>query len=889
MKFRIAAICLAAFLCAFPSYSAVPEQKKDDAKKTEQASETKKETSYEKFFKNVTDSTKGAFVSFYKAKGNKVYMEFSRKNVGRRFLAGSTIKSVSSPMRVDIGYKYEDPMMLQIELEDSIVVLNKPNAGVTVTNGDPRLEAAAKTNFTPILYKRIPVKAFTPDSSSFIFDITEMLKDIVNRGVVNPPKDKSAYSVGAMRCFDDNASIDVKQNAEIKIRAGIFTLLAGEVTVQSTASFLLLPEEKMAPRVRDSRIGVFATRNKLGGNVAMYDLSADEDGMKPFALANRWKLEPTDLAAWQRGEKVTVKKPIVWYVDNTFPAAWVPSIKKGVLAWNAAFEKIGLKDVMQVRDFPTPEEDPEFDPDNLKYSCIRFVASPTANAMGPSWVDPTTGEILNASVLVYNDILRLLNNWRFVLTAQVDERVRARRMPQDVIDESMVYVISHEIGHTLGLMHNMGASAAYPVEKLRDPAFTAQNGTTPSIMDYARFNYVAQPEDKDVRLTPPDLGVYDLYAIEWLYKPVPDAKDMWEEAAVANRLIDAHAGDPLFRYGPQQSSTFYDPSARTEDLGDDPVKAGDYGIANLKYILPNINAWIEGDDDRSHRTQLYDQLVNQYLRYLNNVLNQVGGIYLNDVKDGTPGTPVQAVPKDVQKASLHWVMDQVRDCGNWINAPELTGSFELHTDLSNSIANNIARSLMAGIASDVVLSSHVSADGGYTPAEFYDDVFEEVFASSLKRKALTSEEKTFQRTVVTGLTKTSSSSALSLILSGGLRMDDLSAYPTLDELILTQAVDRDMLDRFGDRLREIEAYYGEGAVGAVLTHEGLLRDDCFGESKGYYQRSVNTSAIDESAAYKLQLLRKINDLVKSRRKGGPAADRAHYDYLYSLTSAALTD
>ncbi|MCD8186268.1 MAG: zinc-dependent metalloprotease [Rikenellaceae bacterium] len=252
----------------------------------------------------------------------------------------------------------------------------------------------------------------------------------------------------------------------------------------------------------------------------------------------------------------------------------------------------------------------------------------------------------------------------------MDERVRVKKMPDDVFEESLRYILAHEIGHCLGFMHNMAASAAYPIEKLRDPEFTRTHGTTPSIMDYARFNYIAQPEDTKVTLCPPDLGIYDYFLIEWNYRYLSEFRSEWEEKATVENWVDVHAGDPIYRYGRQQTASRYDPSSLEEDLGDDPIRAGEYGIRNLQYILPKLNGWITEDEDYQHRHTLYNQIVNQYYRYVRNVLYNVGGIYLTEVKEGTPGERHAPVPRQIQKESLQWVMNRLREM-DWIDEPEL--------------------------------------------------------------------------------------------------------------------------------------------------------------------------------------------------------------------------
>ncbi|MDY4726251.1 MAG: zinc-dependent metalloprotease [Candidatus Cryptobacteroides sp.] len=811
----------------------------------------KKQTPYEKLMKEVADSACGGTFNLYRTSKDKIYMGFPRNMMGRRMLVGSTITATSNPAYLNVGYKYVKPTYFQIDLKDSLVVLSVP--GANATSSDPGMQTALERSYIPKVLRRIAVQATSKDSSEVIFEVTPLINSVAPKGKnfsLTKAADEKSTWFSDLKAFSDNASVKVHSNVDF---TKTFLMLKGKVgsgSMAYTVSFMLLPENPMPARVQDSRIGVFPVGPGEGS--VKYNLTSAEDGFKGYVLASRWRLELSDTTAWKNGQKVTVRNPIVWYVDNSFPEAWKAPIKEGVLAWNKAFEAIGLKDVMQVRDFPTAEEDPQFDPDNLKYSCIRYVPDATMNAMGPSWVDPVTGEILNASVLVYNDVIKLINNWRFVQTAQVDEKVRAVKMPQDIIDESMVYVISHEIGHTLGLMHNMGASSAYPTDSLRNAAFTAKYGTTPSIMDYARFNYVAQPGDKGVRLVPPTLGVYDEYAIKWLYTPVPGAKDIWEEAEIAGKIIEAKAGDPLYRYGAQQMATSaaygsYDPSARTEDLGDDPIKSSDYGIRNLKYILPRMNEWIGADDeDFTHRGDLYTQLTNQYYRYIGNVMAQVGGIYLNNVKDGSAVKPSVPVARKVQRASLKWVVAQLRS-SSWINEPSVTSNLPLAAPQSNKICAAVAKSLASTVPTNVMLSSAVPGVAGpYTVKEYYDDLYAEVFASSIAGRRLSSEEKTLQREVLTASSK------------------DVKS-------VLSKS--------FAEETEADEHLGGQDWCG--------FEDHSLGEGQSPFQKAVSVQTIDESDGCRIIFLNKVKALCLYRRSSAPSEDRAHYEYLLARVNAAL--
>ena len=614
---------------------------------------------YDKLFKGKKyETARGGFVTVHRVDG-KVYLEYPLKFMGRELLLAATSTASSDNSVCTNGYKENTPMHIRFTLEDSTVQMRKVNAVVATKSAGERIDRIMEQNFSDPVIAQYKVLAYSPDSLAVVFDMTGIFLD--EEAALSPvPKGsglmevtksltKDLSSIREVKAFEDNMSVKSQLVYKYSITYDKARVVTDQpLTVLATRSLLLLPERKMTPRVSDRRIGVFLTSKSY--------ISDEGVPTERYSYANRWWVEPSDKEAYRRGELTEPVKPIVFYVDTLFPEAWKQPIREGILRWNQAFEKIGFKNVMQVRDFP--KDDPSFDPDNLKYSCVRYVPTGVANAMGPSWVDPTTGEILNASVLVYNNVIQMLRNWRFVQTAQIDPLVRSKELPETLLNESLTYVIAHEIGHCLGLMHNMSASASYPVDSLRSASFTAKYGTTPSIMDYARFNYVAQPGDRGVKLTPPDLGVYDEFVINWLYRPVYGVSTIWEEAKVLETWVDEMVSDPMLRYGRQQIAGRYDPTALEEDLGDDAMKAGNYGIQNLKYILSHLDEWIADDPEVTARRSLYVQMVNQYYRYIRNVIYNIGGIYLSDAKESLSPERFRPVEREKQKAAVAWTLQQ---------------------------------------------------------------------------------------------------------------------------------------------------------------------------------------------------------------------------------------
>lgn len=849
------------------------KKKAETKKEAAQASKTKK-SPYEELFKDKSkvESAKSDFISVHKIKG-KLYFEIPLKYFEREMLLASTMSEASSPSHGDIGFKVNDPLHVKFTRADSTVFL----CGINTAMNTYELQKAVRTvHQDPIMYA-YSIKAWTPDSTAVLVDMTDLfITDVkqlrpIKEGMPSLIKTSATLKkektfLDDIKSFSDNLSVKSIMSYGISVSLlGIKVVDDDPYTAKMTRSLLLLPEDKMQPRVSDSRVGIFNSNKSL--------LSTKRDNMLKYSVAHRWRVEPADVEAYKRGELTDPVKPIVFYVDDAMPELWKQPIKNAVLRWNKAFEAIGFKNVMQARDFPTKEEDPEFDPDNLKYSCIRYLPSSTANAMGPSWVDPTTGEIINASVLVYSNITDMINRWRFVQTSQLDPRVRTKKMPDDIIKETMEYVVAHEVGHCLGFMHNMSASAAFPVDSLRSPSFTQKYGTTPCIMDYARFNYIAQPTDKGVYMTPPDLGVYDYFLIKWNYQYLPGYASEWEEKPVVEKWVDEKAGDPIYRYGRQQISSRYDPSAIEEDLGDDPVKAGKYGVSNLKYILSHLNEWITDDPDCLHRQSLYGEILNQYYRYLKNASYNIGGIYLTEVKEGTPGKRIASVAKQKQRESLQWILSEYRTM-DWLDDPKLKEINKIGINGSYLVRDKIAKDLRT-LLHNVILSAHYS-DSPYSVQDFMNDLYDGTWNNITSGRALTTGDKTLQRIMVDVFCEPFAEKKAS---TTGL----VGFAPSVDEIIAYGLDESGAVERYEDIFRRYEEENGHGSVTELLSL------DSFGSPGMGFLRKVVVSSIDDSAVYLQSLAIRSQRLLRSQVANSSGDARAHYQSLLIKLNKALKD
>jgi len=649
---------------------------------------------------------------------------------------------------IGFGGAKANTQVLRWEKKNKHILLRIVSYSVVADTILPVHEAVVNSNLEPILFS-FPIKAFSKDSTATVIDATALFStDVKPLGF--PANRRKRYQITRMdkdRSYIDGVS-SYPQNIEVRhvktyaANKAPSNSALGSITLEMSNSMVLLPKIPMKRRYFDERVGWFAR--------GQTDYGLKDQRSKTVKYLDRYRLEvkDEDIEKFQRGELVEPKKQIVYYVDRATPKEWVPYIIQGVNDWQVAFEAAGFKNAIVGKMAPTAEEDPEYSPEDVRYSVIRYLASPIPNANGPHVSDPRSGEILESDINWYHNVMTLLHNWFFIQTAAINPDARGNSFKTETMGELIKFVSSHELGHTIGLPHNMGSSVAYPVDSLRSASFTSKYGTAPSIMDYARFNYIAQPEDKGVALMP-NIGIYDKYAISWGYRPILDtnAKD---EKATLDAWILKHAGDPMYRFGHQQAGGVVDPSSQTEDLGDDAMKASTYGIKNLKRILPRLEEWTsEKGENYDELSTMYGQLLSQFNRYMGHVTANIGGVYEYYKTSDQKGAVYTHVTKAKQKEALQFVIAELFETPTWLldenifSKTEFSGAIERVRGLQARTLNNI---LDAGRMARMIENETLNgASKSYTLLAMMRDLRKGVWSEIYSGRSIDTYRRNLQR------------------------------------------------------------------------------------------------------------------------------------------------
>ena len=820
----------------------------DDTKK-----EKKEEDKYTKFFKDKkVETARGKFVTLHKIDGN-VYLELPTKYLGKELMMGAKVTSTTDPDYLAVGSMNSAPIVFRFEKQDSVIVMKAPNSIVYRRDASPELQKALELN-----YRDQSVESFTPevykaDSSAVVLKINSLVTESSPFFEIVPSqqgpfkitssRNSSLTFVRGLKSFDSNASVRVEMNFSVNASLmGVLTV-AKDMPLTAEVTYTILPVEasNAIPRFADARVGYQTTRK-----VSFPDYL---DQSEPVYLAHRWQLVPKDKKAYAKGQLTEPEKKIVFYLDSAFPASWQRPIREGVLRWNKAFEAAGFRNAIEVRDFP--KNDKQFDPDNLEYSCIRYIPNSQETIAASNWTDPRTGEIFSGNLTIYNNVEALLHKQRFIGTAAVDPQVRSSRLPQALFEESLSQLVTQEMGSVLGLLHNYAASASYTTDQLRSAKFTKESGLAPSILDGATYNYLAQPSDKGVRLINDQLGVYDLFAIDWGYRYFDLKGDPAAEAKELLSRVDKRAREPYLRYAPEQRYAV-DPTVRTEDLGNDPIKTAELTMKNLAFIQPNLSKWITNDPDSRKKKSLYLAIVQGYYLQLKNAMSLVGGVVCQESRLSTNLPRYQVVPKAKQREAFQWLLRQAKDFQG-----KADRNFERKGFIDVSYYDQLLEYLIKDIydlRSRIIIASQVDSKT-YSLGEYFDDLYQATFASTIAGKSPNHMERLMQ---IAFIDKSIAGTVNPRNATPGMPYSFAGAPASVGGKLISLTSTTD----YSDALKSGRVNYGGGDPSASIYP------------------MANVPALDTSEQYMYAALLKVRPLLEQR--AASTADRtlkAHYQTL----------
>ena len=658
--------------------------------------------------------------------------------VGRDFLLVSRIAGVPANVGgfISAGTSVGE-RLIRFERNGDRLSMRSISVDAVADDSLPIALSVASNNVGAILMT-FPIQAYgragARDSATFVVDVTEFfggdtptlsgLSAAQRRTYQVRRLDPARSFVTSVKSFPLNVEVRHTQTFDAGEPPG--DQRSGALSLEMRQSLVILPRIPMRPRVADARAGFF-TVDRV--NYGLDVLKAQSE-----TFIRRWRLEPKDPAAYARGELVEPVKPIVYYLDPATPTRWRKYMRQGVEDWQRAFEKAGFKNAIIARDAPTAEEDPDWDPEDSRYSVVRWAASTVRNAVGPSTADPRTGEIIESDITWYHNHMRSYRNRLLIETAASNPAARTLDTPEELMGETMRQVVTHEVGHALGLPHNMVASSSFPTDSLRKASFTRRYGVSATIMDYARQNYIAQPGDG---LEPRDyirrLGPFDDFIINWGYRVLPDARTYEDERATLNKWMVEQSGAMPYRYVPQQYSGI-DPRAQTEDLGDDPVKSSTYAVANLKRVVPNLVKWTtKNGDDYSELNELYTETVGMWAQYMAHVTSLIGGVYVDNKTADQAGAVFRPVPRGQQKAALDFLSANVLNSPDWLAPVDIMSRLGPGTGGASIItrqANTVNALLNTGRLGRLIESEPLAGAQAYPLADYLADVKRAVWGTA---------------------------------------------------------------------------------------------------------------------------------------------------------------